>query len=146
MALRVSSDVKNEKKPAPVAKPGTVLIELVLHNRYNRKGTHFEKGVVYRVSQKDAMELLSETDHGRQRFKLHQTEKPKPKPKLPNIEDSGAVDLSAKDLQKGTKETPDSDNKDKPTRIDVGDESELLSIIGQDEAGTVQASENDETV
>jgi hypothetical protein len=143
MALSVGSKegASPEKATSGQAKTETVKVELALYNRYNRRGTHFEKGVVYKMSTRQALELLSETDHGRQIFKLHASAKSVQKPKNKNLDETGAVDLSAKDLNKPTVDTPDGDNKTKENRIDIGDESEILEVVQQIEKAAESADD-----
>lgn len=109
-----------EVQPSPV-------LELALYKLYTWQGNTYERGKPYRFTYHDAMQLLSEQDHGRAVWRMYQ---PPVKRVAPKEEIVDATRVRA--------EVPDPDLPylvGRPAaagkRIDVGSDDEIQDILNQ---------------
>ena len=104
-----------------------VLLELALYTNYTWKDEAFQKGKAYKFTKNNAMQLLTETDHGRPVWRIYRQVRPKAAPKN-EVFDATAIKADpAVEVVNGI---PDK-------RIDVGSDDEIADILGRDGDVTV---------
>lgn len=125
MALKTS-----EKADAPAA-PETAVLELALYTQYTWQGVTYEKGKPYRFKLADAIQLMSEQDHGRPIWRKYRPPHIKQKA-MEEVVDATMVQAPPSADEFGTLVA----TKDQK-RIEVGDDSEIADILNRDGGGDV---------
>ena len=117
MALRSKVD-KPETMPL-------IELELAIYKRYTRGASTFEAGKVYRFTQEQAMQLLTEQDNHRSVWKVY---RPGAAPLTPEQrKEASVVDYSERPLN--VLSETDDPTVLKPKAVEIGNEEEIASIL-----------------